>query len=74
MNSRLMLEEPVGPEAFCSVSLSDKHGSGRCQDQKCGRVSTTLLNGYCLPCATRRNINPVRACCPPIKLTALAAN
>lgn len=74
MTSPLMVSEPTGVEAFCAVGLSDRHNSGRCQDRNCGRVSTALLNGYCLQCATRRNINPTRTCCPPIKLSAPASN
>lgn len=72
--SALFMTEPTGVEAFCAVGMADRNASGRCQDRSCGRHSTTLLNGFCLPCATKRNVTPVRTCCPPIKLADSTSN
>ena len=73
MKSPYLLDEGPGSGPICLVGFADRHASGRCQDRNCGRQSATLLNGYCLACATKHNVNPMLGSCPTIKLTEDAA-
>lgn len=43
---------------------------GNCKDSACGQFSSVLLSGYCLPCAAKHNVDPMRGCgCGPVRLT-----
>jgi hypothetical protein len=73
MTTPYLFQEPATAEVTCLVGIADRHGHGRCQDRKCGKRSTTLLNGLCIDCTTKRNLGPAAEVCPPIRLTASAA-
>lgn len=73
MKSPFIFDEPAGPQAICMVGFADRKGSGRCSNPDCGRHSASLLNGYCITCATKSGVNPMRPACEPIRLTDLAA-
>jgi len=47
------------------LSCSSEPGAaeaGNCKNPNCGRPSTTLLGGYCPPCATGKGLSMLLAC------------
>lgn len=68
--------ENEDPGMHCGNAIANfGSGAASCKEPGCQKPSVTFFSGYCISCATRKGINPLKDCgLAPIKVTEDSAN